>query len=228
MLKCKDSELGKLLFAYELNGLSEEATERFETHLLECEYCFNELKSFEREADLLSSDDDVKRLINDAARPDHTRQDSVMSKVWKFLWPETPIVFRPALGYIVILLLIIPAYWGFQRPPDDNIMPIHSINLLPGRSADENQFSLSSGNNGLLSFVVRGSIPGKKYRVEILSDDGTVLFVDDNYNHFDNYETGRILLPLTGMHPGIYRLVIIDSSEEPPLNRHERSFIVVK
>ena len=49
-----------------------------------------------------------------------------------------------------------------------------------------------------------------------------------NYSDFDEYEEGRLLLPIGRMKPGDYRLIIVDPRAEPPLNRHKHSFKIEK
>jgi Asp-tRNA(Asn)/Glu-tRNA(Gln) amidotransferase C subunit len=228
MSKCKDSNLGELLHAYELNALSEEDTERFETHLLECEHCFNQLKNFEQEAVLLSSDDEVKKIIREAVVEEFPRSESFLKRLWRYIWPETPLVFKPVLAYIVILLMILPAYYGLKRSPEQRIMSVQQISLIPDRSGEESLFKVSAGGRGLIRFVFREAIAGEKYHVVIQSEDGRVIFQDDSFDKFDEYGTGLLSLPLAKAKPGSYRLLITDPLAEPPLNKQEYSFSIEK
>jgi hypothetical protein len=228
MSKCKDSDLGQLLHAYELNALSQEDSERFETHLLGCEHCFSQLKSFEQEAALLTSDDEVKQLIGEAAAEESPQEESLLKKFWRYLWPETPVVFKPAMAYLLILLMILPAYHGLRKLTKDQIRPVQIISLFPDRSIPEDVFKISAGGDGLLSFVFRGAVAGEDYHLLIESQDGRVVFQDDAFSSFDQYGTGRLLLPLSKMRPGEYRLVIIEPDVETPFNRQEYSFRIEK
>ncbi len=45
-MKCTNPEIGKLIFMYELKLLSDDERERFEDHLLSCEYCMDEVWRF--------------------------------------------------------------------------------------------------------------------------------------------------------------------------------------
>ena len=224
MPKCKDPNLGALLPAYELNALSEEDVERFEIHLLECEHCFDQLKGFEQEAALLSSDNEVKQIIREAASEGYPQTESLLKRFWRYVWPETPFVLRPALAYLLILLMALPAYWGLRRLTQDQIRPVQTISLFPDRSGPEGVFRISLGGDGLLTFVFRGAVAGQTYHLVIESEDGRVVFRDDAFSRFNEYQTGRLLLPLTKMKPGGYRLVITDPRAKPPLNRQEYSF----
>jgi hypothetical protein len=224
MLKCKDQEQGKLLLAYELGGLSEQENERFEIHLIECEHCFNELKGFERESSLLSQDTDIKDLIGQSVGEIQAETKSLLGKVWRYLWPETRLIYKPALAYFLILLMIVPAYRGIMESTDSQVRTIQNVMLLPDRSVSDNVFKLGTSQDGLISFVYRGAQSHREYTVIIETENGREIFRDDDFTGFDDFETGRLLLPLDGMEPGVYLLVISDPGDQSPLKRQERTF----
>jgi hypothetical protein len=228
MSKCKDVKVGNLLLAYELGGLTEEDNERFEAHLIECEYCFGELKAFEQEAEVLRGDEDVRQMLSTAGEEQHSQEPNFLQRLWRYLWPETPILYRPALVYLVLLILLIPAYRGIMGPGEDKIRNIQTMHLLPDRSADDNVFRIGTEDDGLVSFVFRGALPGRIYTLTLESEDGRAVFRDEKFGGFDEYETGRLLLQLGGMEEGNYRLIIVDPLGEAPLNRQEHSFKIEK
>ncbi len=228
MSKCKDPKLGALLHAYELNALSQEDAEKVEIHLLGCEHCFNQLSNFELEAALLSSSDEVKELITEAAREEYPQTESLLKRLWRYVWPETPLVLKPALAYLLILLMILPAYHGVKELTEDKIRRVQTISLLPDRSSQGDAFKTSVGGDGLLRFVFRGAVAGQAYEVTIESEDGAVVFRDGAFDGFDEYGTGQLLLPLARMNPGNYRLVITDPRAEAPLNGREYGFGIEK
>lgn len=224
MSECNDPDKGKLLLAYELNALPEDKIESIEMHIMECEHCFNELIRFEREAGLLSSDSDVKSVILDYIEEEHPGSDSLFRRWWQYLWPKTPVIFRPAFAYCLILLLVFPVYRGLRMSTDTSIGTVQTLRLLPGRSVTEDVLKVDVGDYGLLSFVFRGATPGREYQISILSADGDVLFRDDAFDSFDEYETGKLLLRLANMEPGAYRLLIADPRSEHPPGEREYSF----
>lgn len=228
MSRCKDPKLGALLHAYELNALSEEDTEKVEIHLLGCEHCFRQLTDFERETTLLSSDHEVREIIAEAAGEEYPRSESLLKRFWRHVWPETPFVFKPALAYLLILLMILPAYRGLKRLASDRIRPVQTVNLVPDRSSSGDVFKISAGSDGLLRFVFRRAVDGQAYELTIESEDGAVVFRDAAFVGFDEYGVGQLLLPITGMNPGNYRLVINDPRAELPLSRREYSFTIEK
>ena len=223
MLSCSDPDLGKLLHAYEINALSDEETERFEIHLLGCEYCFAQLTQFDQAASLLRSDDEVKELVKQAAAE---KPDSFLTRFWRYLWPEAPMVFRPALGYLLVLVLIFTTYLGLSRSPDSEIAPPQILVLTPGRSTRADYLSIGSQRPGLIRFRFPDAVVGQSYRVLIESVGGEVVFEDTDFSEFDEYGWGQLVIPRTKMEPGEYLLVITDPQGEAPSNRLEYRFIV--
>ena len=223
MKDCTDKNLGKLLHAYEIGILSEQECEQFETHLLGCEHCHSMLESFEERASLLATSEKVKEVVGESVRRKVT-EEPFIARMWNLIWPKAPLMLRPAVAYILVLLMIIPAYQGLMRSSDEQIRSVQTVRLLPGRSTAENTLEVSSGNNGLLSFVFRGAIAGESYRVMIVAEDDEVIFRDDAFKGFDEYETGRLLLPIAELTPGGYRLVITDPRADPSVGRTEYSF----
>lgn len=85
MSKCKDTNLGDLIAAYELNQLEEEEKKQFERHLEDCEYCRESLIEMApvlmdmrngegvfsgwNEADGVSFDELAEKLISENAQP---------------------------------------------------------------------------------------------------------------------------------------------------------------
>lgn len=224
MSKCRDQNLGKLLPAYELNALGEEEVERFEIHLLECEHCFEELKAFEQQAALLVSDHDIRRVVQGLGGRETIPAQSLLRRVWRYLWPDAPVLFRPALAWLIILLLIVPAYLGLRDSPEMKIGRPQVVNLTPGRSTTEDSFQTHLQRDGLLQFVFYGAAGGKSYRVLIQSEEGNVIYRNHHFDGFDQYGRAQLVFPSAKMKPGVYRLIITDPLAEPPLNTREYSF----
>ena len=83
MSNCINSKIGSLIHAYELNALNEENCEKFELHLMECEFCFNEIKRFENEAVFFRSSDEIKQaIVNDYQKKQWER---IKSKIIDFI-----------------------------------------------------------------------------------------------------------------------------------------------
>jgi phage shock protein PspC (stress-responsive transcriptional regulator) len=208
--KCSDTEKGELKHAYELGALSVEDTEKFEIHLLECESCFESVREFERAATLMRTDTEIRqnvRMVVDGI----SQRKSLLPSLVRYLWPQTPLVFKPAVAFFVMALLIYPAYLGMRGSGDSGMRQIQSISLLPTRASTGAVLKASSGQDGLISFVYPGAIKGHVYRLAIESEDGKVVMSEDSFAGFDEYETGYIVIPIDRFGKGTYRLVISDT-----------------
>jgi hypothetical protein len=227
MLSCRESDIGMLLHAYELEALTEEETERFEIHVLSCNFCFRELADFEKAASYFHSDAEVHSIITNAARTAE-RSESRLRKLWKHLWPQAPLILKPAFAYLLIILMAYPTYWGLKSLREDEIRTVQAINLYATRSAGEKTFKIGSHSDGLLVFLYRGSVPGRSYEVTIMTDSGETVFRDNEFTDFDRHGTGRLLLPLREMDPDNYKLILRDPRAEPPQNVQEYHFRIEK
>ena len=157
--KCTDSAVGAYLYAYELNALPADKRRDFEQHLLTCQQCFNAVEEMARYTELLRDDPDVRYRIK-TLLSGGGRIEPFSETLRRLFWPRRPLVFRPAVLLVVILLLAYPAYQGIRPRPDTGIVPLQAITLVPMRSQTPETFSLSSGWDGVIAFLSRGAVPG--------------------------------------------------------------------
>ena len=217
MPDCTNPEIGDMLHAYELNVLTEDETARFEAHLLMCDSCYEELANFEREAALITSDEDVKRVMIEISGG-HSPRRSRARELLRQLWPEGPIWLKPALLYLILLIMALPFYRGLRTPGEEEVSPLQTVSLLGSRSPTPNAFQTGQGAYGLLEFLIRNVGPGKSCRLLLTSEEGRVIYRNDEFTQFDEYGTagtGRLLLPISRMSPGNYRLEIRVASTPP-------------
>jgi hypothetical protein len=222
--ECVDRSVGVMLHAYEVGGLAEEDIERFETHLLQCEGCFEAVRSFDTCAEVLRSDHGIREIVREGG--EEAIADSGIPGWRQYLWPSYPWPFRPAVLYLLLLLLLYPAYRGLHQSPPRPVTPVQTITLIPSRSADAEGLFLQSGRDAAITFVFRGAVPGKPYQVRLVADDGHVLYGEDVFTAFDQYETGQLLFPAERMQPGGYLLEVTDPAGPPPQNRQAYRFEV--
>jgi len=112
--RCCNSEIGTLIHAYELNQLTEVETHLFEDHLLECEFCLDEVSNFQEICQTVLTDNEIQQALKSLV-PRTPQSEPVWSRLFRRLWPETNWLLRPAVAYIAILVLIYPAYLGFKE-----------------------------------------------------------------------------------------------------------------
>jgi hypothetical protein len=213
--QCIDPKIGILLHAYELKLLGEDDASRFEMHLLKCRHCFKEVQLFSEESNILYSDGEIKKLIAGET------SGGFEKRLWRYLWPETPIFFRPAFEILMFLLLIISAWFIFRPTIDMQIRPIHAIALVPLRAMPESEFNLSSGADLLINFVYEDAKPLKKYQIVITDDSGEEIYHNDSFTGFDKYGTGQLLMSNASLKAGIYHMIIRDPKDSSGLNRQE-------
>jgi hypothetical protein len=226
MAKCSDPETGALIHAYELNALPEEEKERFEIHFLTCQYCLNELEGFEHEAAVMNHDREVRTAVREAAVETSVATESLGARIRQYLWPDVPVLFKPALAYIAVLLLALPAFHGLTRLKGPEVEPVQSIALTPMRSGPDKAIQMIPGTDILVSFVFEDVREGGLYQVNLASETGDIIYADNAFSGFDHFGQGHLIWPKEKITPGRYLLSIIDPEGTPPLNRREYVFNV--
>jgi hypothetical protein len=209
MSGCTNNGVGKLLHGYEIGILSELDCDMFETHLLECEYCHNSLREFEQKASLLKTSGKARAVIDEVLM-EAADKESLLGRIWNHIWPRTPFVFKPAVAYLLIMILIIPAFQGLRRSEVPSVNEIkQTINLIPTRTTAK-ALTKEISDNALLMFRFEGCHPGGKYKVMIESEDGDIIYLNNNFVSFDEREIGSLNLTISRMKIGIYRMTITD------------------
>ena len=169
---------------------------------------------------MLTSADEVAKLIEDTTGVERADKVSALRRLWGHIWPETPWVLKPALAYVLILLMILPTYYGLRELTKDKSRPVQHIGLAsPTRTAVRETFRISEDRDAIITFEYGRAVTGKGYRVIIKSDDGKVILRDDDFNSFDENKIGWVLIPSTKIKPGGYWLVITDPPSEPPFSQ---------
>ena len=82
---CTNHNSGIFLHAYELGALSEQESQRFEMHLLECKYCFDQFNDFTRISALVANDISLRSLIAEVTRF-MPLPESKIGNLWTSLW----------------------------------------------------------------------------------------------------------------------------------------------
>jgi hypothetical protein len=171
------------------------------------------LLAFEQNALHLTTSTRIKAFVDKTASPEPTAE-SRFSRIWQFLWPDTPLIARPAVSYLVILLLIIPAYIGIGRLDRTSVRELHQVvHLTPNRSAQQ-ALVRAGENDALLTFRFDGYQPGRSYDIEITSEDSSTVFAIDEFASFDRRGIGYISLSLPRMVPGRYQLTITGTGQD--------------
>ncbi len=211
---CTNPEIGKYLHAYELNLLSEEEKDRFETHILECNFCYNEVKSFSPRGVLMTGSEEIKKELEK-----ELHRDSEKNSLWSHLWPDKPLIFRPAVLFILIALMIWPAMVGIRTISgggrEAGIATVQKVFLSSLRSNGATTFRIDKNLDGLLVINCPGIEINKTYELKISDSGGNTLFQDVHFDGFDMFRNAEIKFPHDLMRPGEYSVVISDISVQP-------------
>jgi hypothetical protein len=210
---CIDKNLSRQLHAYELDMLSEQERDAFECHLLECDFCFEDLKQFAPRGTILSAAPQIRQLL-DEMFPQPQSGTSLVKRIWQILWPDgMPAIVRPAVLIAVLLLMIYPAQLGFRIISKPDISPVREIALMQARSPET--FVVDPDQSVVLSFLCPKGEPGETYSVVLSDESRASIYTEEEYSDVDNYGVGRLLLPGRLIRPGDYKLSVRTSRQMP-------------
>ena len=247
MSQCTEPGLGDLLHAYELRLLSEEDGRRFEYHMLTCEHCFNAVEEFEQTTRLIR-DEEVKEELTADYHSWSQEAPSLLTKLWRYLWPKSPekypdpgavyslgvpyssYFFKPLFLYLVIIFLMIPAYFGaiYLVRGTGRIRPVQTISLLCTRTIADNTLVRGSGLDGAIRFEFPDAVSGRRYQAVISAEDSTEIVRIDNFSNFDQFGIGELIFPHRLMKPGRYRLIVTDTAAGVTPNRRVYQFMIIE
>jgi len=226
---CIDPKIGAYLHAYELGALPEDMSQAFEVHLLRCQHCFQELTAASSYTNLLRGDDETRRSIR-SLLADTDLSAGGWTGVWRRLWPETPLVFRPLVPYLLALAIaavaVISTLPGKSAVDKQTIRQVQAVALFPTRGASAGTFTASMGRDGVISLVYPDAGTDGRYHVTITrGDDAAPIFADAAFS-FDRYKTGWISFPASAMQSGTYTVHISDLRSTAPAEERHYEFIV--
>ena len=228
MADCVDRDVGLLLHGYEIGILTDEEKRQFEDHILKCEYCFDQLKKYDRETSILADSQEIREAVHNFVS-DETKPDSPLKKLFNIFWPKAPLIFRPAFTYLLILLMVIPAYYGIRNLSDPGLrITGQKISFLDDRRNLGQSPVVDKSQTGSLSIVYgyENIAKNKGYRLEISYEDGSILDKKQVISGFNDYYMGEINIPLSKLKSGKYYLRIYDPEDKAEPLKKEYSFIV--
>lgn len=212
MLKCTDKKIGILIHGYELGILNNDELDKFQLHLMECDYCFSQVRNFENYMSILRENAVVRAKIESSMQePESTL--SFGGQLIRYLWPKTPFIFRPLIPYALLITLIVASFIVQQDGTDSSgIRPVQSVRLTEMRSNGNNIVRLGPHQEVVLSFAVpRGS---NSYDITIVSEKDNTTIFQRRLTGVNEFNMGEIILPLDNLSSGNYRINIFDSRVE--------------
>lgn len=206
MERCIEPKLGKNIAAYELQLLTEEESMQFELHMMNCDYCLRQVKDFDETALTLRKSTRARKLVARSVSPNLGRLSGIKAS-WRYLWPDTPLLLKPAILLFSILLMIYPTFVGIGLKGRNNIRLVQSISLMPTRSVTK-IFYLTSDKDIVITFISPEASLGSFHKVSLRSADSSIIFSDQIYTEIDDNQVGRIIVPVSLLESGQYILEI--------------------
>jgi hypothetical protein len=164
-------------------------------------------------------------MAGDASRERAVTEPSA-GRLRSFLWPPVPFVFKPAVLYLLLLALAVPAYFGLARPPRSGIQVIsQTLDFPQVRSCDRKLLHKSLGGEARMVFQFAQAEPGVEYRVTIASADGATGH-GTRAIRFDSDGWGNLVLRLAEWQTGKYLLTVTDPRNDSPLRPQEYFFTI--
>lgn len=223
---CSQREIGVLLHAWELDILTETDRERFELHLLHCDFCADEVAQIQAEMIMLKDDPSV---LSDAGRARSAEDLSRRgTRFWRYLWPEhKPMWARPVVAYLAVLLLAYPAYLGVRDNGEGTVRHVQSVTLVPVRSPIAVSVVCPADQDLSVTYIYDASRAGDHYRVTLVSAAGDTIHSASNQSTGDHH-VGHLLVPHRYVRPGTWSLVIEPDEQSEPGGRQEYEFEIVR
>jgi tetratricopeptide (TPR) repeat protein len=115
MAECRDKKYKEMLHAYELGLLSDKDRMAFETHLIECDYCFEKVQRMETASRMIRDDSDIRQAVDEAieledmaeAQESKEMDSRKAGKTWRRLLPAS-------LVFVVILMVLLLKDWNIN------------------------------------------------------------------------------------------------------------------
>lgn len=226
MEKCTDADAGKLLHDYEMDWLSPEDQERFELHLMNCRYCFREVQRFKLAAILISKDDEIKAAFADSIH-DTAKESKFWLKFLELFWPKTNLLLKPAVFYLVILIILPLAYTGLQYRLFNRgqVKPTQVVDLVTTRGSLQT-IRPKPDYELILNFSYAEAVIGQSYQVTLQTEGGEMLYSNPNLL-FDNRQLAQLAIPFNLLNEGNYFLIIDDIADTTQLGRDTLSFRII-
>ncbi|MBD3234766.1 MAG: hypothetical protein GF315_13655 [candidate division Zixibacteria bacterium] len=208
MRSSSEQQLCNLLHAYEIGALTDEDRERFEIHLLKCDACYSSVKEFKAHSDTMVRSELIKGTVSQGIA--ETEPKGSFEKLRRYLLPDVPVIFRPAFLYLLLLVVLIPLVISMIQMRGTNIESVQYQDLISTRSAKRTVLEKDLSNQATLTFFYPDARHNRNYRLIITHENGQVIYKDENYNMFNEYQTGAINLDIENLTPGRYNLTIKD------------------
>ena len=197
MSACVDTSLGQMIHNYELGLLTEDDREKFEIHLLECDYCRGLASDFLDVSRVLRHDPEAHAVIDDvigdtdADQTDSAKHPTTISKL--------------LLAAAAVLVLAFPIH---KYVLDSESLDVsQTIALFPTRSDAGAIIDIEKGRAVELKFFISEGFDST-VSLALIRIGGDTVTSQISYSEFDANGTGTITVPVSRFATGHYSLII--------------------
>ncbi len=173
-----------------------------------CSSCLEHMQLFSENAHILREDQEAIDIITRAITKGDTQARLSKNSILDLLWPKVTLLFRPALLYAIIALLLIPTLkWMLQENStlEARIQTIHLVGL---RSQSNAAFSRALNLDGIIVLVCNETRPDSRYEITVSDNEGNLILWVPDFDRFDILGTGYLLFPKEKMLTGSYTLEV--------------------
>lgn len=223
--ECRDPRIGRHLPEYELGIIDDHYLAEFELHLMTCDRCFEQVERFAPAARELRTA--AYREIVPSGKSGEQPQ-SFMQRLLDWLFPPGGSWLKPAIGIVVIVLLLPLAWKGLQIGEDtsDIVRPAAEITVVRNRSGSAPaRVMVQNGADLVVRFGFEVKDPGRRVSVTLQGPDGERLYDNGSFVLDADY-VGWLTLPAYQVVSGEYLLVLTDPATPPPLGVDSLTFTV--
>jgi len=134
-MRCINKKIGKLLFLYEFEKLSPGQKDLFEAHLLECDYCFQQLHNLAPVVKKMRDDPYAfyPALVTRPKTPWYKKLlSTIKSMIWQPVWASAPLA-RPAfvVALLALVVLIGVQFWPGSPQNYAGLARIEPVRYIP-------------------------------------------------------------------------------------------------
>ncbi len=148
MSECRDKRFSDMIHSYEMGLLSENDSQEFELHLMDCEACFHEVEQFQKIAHTMRSNTEVKNSIHELVAA-QKRDNKNNVKTASLLNPKSwPVLFKTSIVAISVLLVLVLIDWQIE------IKPSHEVKASENRLAVIRFDNLTPDSNSNLGEII--------------------------------------------------------------------------
>lgn len=105
MSSCNEKKYQDMIHAYEMGMLSENDERDFEIHLLDCQYCCEEIKNFEQQTAFIKNDSDFKKIADNYSAETKVQTSENRKKISSFY-------FKISIAAAAVLIFLLLKPWS--------------------------------------------------------------------------------------------------------------------